>query len=199
MFSLLEQMEKVASTLFGKTRQAVLTVLFEQPQRAVYLRELARLTGISTGALQLELTRLVDADLVLRQRDGNRVGYRANTMSQVFGELRSIILKTCGIPVLIRRALEAYGGVRKALIYGSLAKGTSQGASDVDLLVVGSISFEDLVKSLSEVEAAIGREINPRLFSESEFEEKAASGDRFLTTILRGPTLPVIGEFHDAG
>ena len=193
-------MEKVASTLFGKTRLAVLTVLFEQPQRPRYLRELARLTGVSTGALQLELSRLTEANLLLRERDGNRVAYRPNTTSQIFEELSSIVHKTCGIPGLIRHALASHGGrISQALIYGSLAKGTSQSASDVDLLVVGNIPLKDLVQSLSQVEGDIGREINPRLFTEKEFKAKIAANDRFLAGILNGPTLPVIGETHDAG
>ena len=97
--------EKIASTLFGKTRQAVLTRLFEAPAQTFYLRELGRLTGISSGALKHELDALVGADLITRIEDGNRVNYHANQASPVFEELRSLILKTSGIPVLVRQAL----------------------------------------------------------------------------------------------
>ena len=91
-------MEATAAVLFGKTRQAVLALLFERPERAYYLRELARATGISPGALQHELGQLQKADLVTRSQDGNRVVYRANTAHPVFADLQSIVRKTCGLP-----------------------------------------------------------------------------------------------------
>ena len=71
-------MENTASILFGKTRQAVLTALFDAPGESLYVRELARRTGISPGALQHELGQLLSADLLSRHEDGNRVLYRAN-------------------------------------------------------------------------------------------------------------------------
>lgn len=88
-------MSATASVLFGKARQAVLLKLFEEPGDPVYLRELARRTGLSTGALQHELRQLKGADLILRSRDGNRVCYRANTDHPVFLELQSLVRKTC--------------------------------------------------------------------------------------------------------
>jgi predicted nucleotidyltransferase len=192
-------LEKIAATLFGKTRQAVLTTLFERPQQPQYLREIARNTGVSPGSLQLELSQLVDADLVIRERDGNRVTYRPNTASQIYEELRSIIFKTCGIPVLIRNALQPLGDrLSQVSIYGSMAKGTSQSRSDVDLLVVGDIALAELVAALAPIEAAIGREINPRLYSNGEFKKKLAHRDRFLTAITQDPTIPVIGGQIDA-
>ena len=97
-------MEATAAVLFGKTRQAVLALLFEQPERAYYLRELARATGISPGALQHELGQLQKADLVGRSQDGNRVAYRANTAHPVFADLQSIVRKTCGLPAQITPA-----------------------------------------------------------------------------------------------
>jgi predicted nucleotidyltransferase len=193
-------MEKIAATLFGKTRQAVLTALFEQPARRFYVRELARHSGISVGALQSELSALVEADLITREKDGNRVLYQANSTSQVFGEIRSLVLKTCGIPVQIRRILEPFGdAIRYATIYGSVAKGNNQSRSDVDLLVVGDIPYEKLLEALHPLEDQFGREISVRLFGPMDFSQRLAQQDRFLVGILQGPKLKVIGEMDGFG
>ncbi len=187
--------EKIAATLFGKTRQAVLTRLFEAPAQAFYLRELGRLTGISSGALKHELDALVDADLITRIEDGNRVNYHANQACPVFEELRSVILKTSGIPVLLRQALEPLRDqIDQAFIYGSLAGGKNQSRSDVDLMVVGRISFPDLIAALEPVERLIQREISSRLYGSAEFEERLTTGDRFLTGVIQGPRVPIMGE-----
>jgi predicted nucleotidyltransferase/DNA-binding HxlR family transcriptional regulator len=86
-------MNAAADILFGKTRQAVLAVLFEQPDQGFYVRELQRLTGISPGALQHELARLLKADLIERREDGNRVHYQANRSHPLFSDLQSIVHK----------------------------------------------------------------------------------------------------------
>ena len=44
-------MERIATTLFGKTRRALLARLYLEPEREFRMRELARLTGISAGSV----------------------------------------------------------------------------------------------------------------------------------------------------
>jgi predicted nucleotidyltransferase len=191
-------MEQIAATLFGKTRRALLSRLFLEPERAFRLRELSRLTGISAGSVQHELKQLLQADLVTRTEQGDLVAYRANRASPVFEELRAIVEKTSGIDALIRDALrKAAKKIRLALIYGSIAKGGNVARSDVDLLVVGTLGFEALVALLRPVEQRIGREISPRLFSPEEFEKKRRT-DRFLRSVLSGPGIAVIGSLDDA-
>lgn len=192
-------MEKIAATLFGKTRRAVLAHLFLEPGRSFRLRELSRLTGISAGSVQHELKQLLDADLVTRADVGDLVTYRANQASPVFEDLRAIVEKTCGIDSMIRDALaRARRKVHLALIYGSIAKGANRARSDVDLLVVGNLKFDALLALLRPVEEKIGREISPRLFSPEEFRRKRGT-DRFLKSVLAGPTIPLIGSADDAG
>ncbi len=192
-------METTASVLFGKTRQAVLAALFTVAGDRAYLRELARRTGIGPGPLQYELSRLVAADLVTRSRDGNRVVYQANTAHPAFHELRGLVLKTCGLPEQLGCALRPLGDdISLALVFGSVAKGTSHGKSDVDLLVVGSVKLESLLAVLEPVERQLGREISVRLFKPAELRKRRAAKDRFLSGVLAGPTIPVIGAVDDA-
>lgn len=191
-------MERIAATLFGKTRRAVLAKLYLDPAREYRLRELARLTGISPGSVQHELKQLVAADLALRSENGTQITYRANAASPVYDELRALVEKTSGIEDLLRRALRpAAARIRLALIYGSIARGANRARSDLDLLVVGSIVFGDLVRLLGPVERKIGREVSPRLFSEKDFRERLGRGERFLKSVLQGPHTVLMGEVDD--
>ncbi|MCD6008514.1 nucleotidyltransferase family protein [Halomonas sp. IOP_31] len=52
----------------------------------------------------------------------------------------------------IRGALSACPGLEKAVIYGSRAKGTFRPGSDIDLVLYGSISDEDLLRLLNRVD-----------------------------------------------
>lgn len=192
-------MESTAAVLLGKTRQAVLALLFEQPQKAYYLRELARQTGISSGALQHELAQLHKADLLVRNRDGNRVTYHANMAHPIFSELQSIISKTCGLPAQVEAALLPIAEhIRFAALYGSVAKGSNHALSDVDLLIVGDISLEKVLGAIMPVEARIGREISVRNFNAQDFKTRRQQGEPFISNVLGGPLTILIGAPNDA-
>lgn len=192
-------MDNATAVLFGKTRQAVLARLFEQPDKPCYLRELSRHTGISTGALQQELMQLYKADLLLRTEDGNRVLYRANTAHPLFPELLSIVHKTCGLPAQIKAALHPIAGnITYAAIYGSVAKGGEHARSDVDILIVGTLSFEQAIQAIAPIEEQIGREISLRLFSPEEFRTKRGAGDSFIRSVLGGEHIDLLGTVDDA-
>jgi hypothetical protein len=131
-------MDSAAAVLFGKTRQAVFALLFDQPGAWYYLREISRITGIAPGPLQHELTQLHKADLVVRLQDGNRVTYQANTAHPAFVDLRGLVSKTYGVSAQLTAAFAPHAArIVFAAIYGSLAKGTNHARSDVDLLIVG--------------------------------------------------------------
>ena len=192
-------MERAGATLFGKTRRAVLAKLYLDPQREFRLRELARLTGISSGTVQYELRQLTAAGLVRRSERNGLVTYRADADSPIHAELRAIVEKTSGIEGVVRQALKpAAKYIRQALIYGSIAKSANRARSDLDLLVVGTMPFGELVRLLQPAEARIGREISPRLFSEKEFRRRLARGDRFLTSVMHGPKIVLMGDIDDA-
>lgn len=192
-------MDAAASVLFGKARQAVLSLLFEQPSRTFYLREISRLTGIGPGALQHELGQLQLADLVLRAKDGNRVAYQANTLHPVFPELQSIVGKTCGLPAQLNAALQPQAErIRFAAIYGSFAKGANHARSDVDLLVVGTVGMEEAIAAITPLEGRIGREISVRLYSPEEFRQRRGEKDSFVERVIAGELVPILGKLDDA-
>ena len=192
-------MNASATVLFGKTRQAVLATLFENPERTSYLRELSRQTGISPGALQHELGQLQKADLVIREQDGNRVTYRANMAHPIYPELRTIVQKTCGLPAQIQEVLATCDPqICFAAIYGSMAKGLDHAHSDVDLLVVGDITLEKTLAILQPIEMRIGREISVRLYKPHEFRKRRGENESFLVNVLNGPHTILIGAIDDA-
>ena len=188
-----------SAVLFGRTRQAVLSLLFDQPQRSFFVREISRYTGVSPGALQKELVQLHGADLLVRIRRGNQVHYQANYRHPVFPELQALIRKTCGIPILLTKALqELEGNLTFAAIYGSYARGGLGAESDIDLLLVGDVTLEKAIESVCPLEARIDREISIRVLSSEELRTKQGMGDPFISGILNGPYIPLLGDLKNA-
>jgi len=189
---------RIAAALFGRTRRAVLAHFFLHPGQACYLRQLVRTLGLGQGAVQRELAALVEAGLLLRTLDGNQVHYRANTAAPVFPEIKSLMAKTSGIADVLRDALASFAGaIRVAFIHGSFARGTERTDSDMDVIVIGAVSFREVAVALHHAQDAIGREVNPVVYPEREFRAKVKARHHFLTSVLAAPRVFLMGDEHE--
>jgi predicted nucleotidyltransferase len=187
--------EPIAAALFSKTRRAVLSLLVTHADEAYYLRQLTRAASVGQGAVQRELARLSRAGIITRTVRGRQVYYQANKDSPVFEDLRSLVVKTAGVVDVLRTALAPIlDRIRAAFVFGSVAGGGDGRASDVDLLVVGEVSFSDVVSALAPAQERLEREVNPVVYAPGEFREKASSGHHFLTRVLRQAKVFVVGD-----
>ena len=185
---------RILDALLPKTRQGILAATFVQPEKAWYASELARRLGVPSSSLQRDLRDLTRAGLLKNHRQGRMAYYQANTDSPVFSDLRGLLLKTAGlVDVLAAELKPLVAKLRVALVYGSIASGHEQSDSDIDLLVVGSVSPAELALPLRHARELLGREINPAVYSPTEFDRKRAAKDHFLTNVLAKPRLFVIG------
>lgn len=189
-----------ATLLFGKARRQVLAWLYGHADERFYLRQLVRHTGIVPGAIQRELRALTRAGLITRAVEGRQVYFQANRESPIFADLQQLLLKTSGATDVIRSALTPLADrIDVAFVYGSAAKGTLRAASDIDLLVVGRVSFPDVVSSLGDAQERLGRDVNPSVYPPEEFVRKLRSGHHFLNSVLSEPKTFIIGTDHELG
>lgn len=190
----------VARALFGQARRRVLALLYGRPDEAFYLREIERATGAGLGPVQRELARLVEAGLVRRVARGKQVYFSAEPESPVFDELRSLVAKTMGVADVLRSALAESareGRIAVAFVYGSVAAGRQRAGSDVDLFVVGTVTLTELAPVLGPVEDRLGREINPTIYPPEELAAKLRDGRHFVTQVLAGPKLFLVGSLRE--
>jgi predicted nucleotidyltransferase len=116
----------------------------------------------------------------------------------VFADLSGLCRKTAGVVSLLRQAIEPLSGkIRLAFIYGSVAKNTARAQSDIDLMVIGSCSFANVVKAVHPVQEQLSREINPSVYAVDEFREKVSAGQHFISTILKEPKLFILGDDNE--
>jgi predicted nucleotidyltransferase len=187
--------ESSSSALFGKVRSSVLALLFCHSDKAFYFREVERSVGKGRGAVQRELTSLVSHGLISRRKQGNQVYYQANPESAIFSELKSLMTKTCGVAGVLRDALEPLRDkITVAFIYGSFAKGAETAESDADLLIIGKVTFAEVVDLLGMVQDSIGREVNPSVYPVEEFVKKVSVGHHFVNSLIPEPKIFLIGD-----
>jgi len=195
MWSLNPPVGNFSAALFGKTRNAVLGLLFGHPDESFYVREIVRTLGAGPGSVQRELESLQNAGVLIRTTRGRQVFYQANPQSPIFGEIKSLMLKTTAGAELLTRALSwPRGKVKVAFMYGSMARGQQRRGSDIDLFVVGDVAFGQVVEALAPAQKKLAREINPVVYPVSEFREKVLHKHHFITSVLRGPKLFLVGD-----
>lgn len=189
----------LADALFTKTQQRVLRVLFGQPHRSVYASELIREAGTGSGAAQRELARLEAGGLVVSRRIGHQKHYQANAASALFSELRNIVLKTVGLAEPLRAALQPLSPrIRAAFVFGSVAKATDQSASDIDVMIISDrVTYADVFAVLETLVPALGRRVNPTVYTAAEFSKRARAENAFVTRVLEQPKVWLIGSEND--
>jgi len=162
------------------------------------MRELARQLRVTPSSLQRELGSLVAGGILRQKREGRQVYFQAATDSPIFEELRSIILKTAGLADVVRHSLRTFADrIEWAFIYGSIAATSEHSASDVDLMIVGSVGLAEVSSPLRKAEQKLNRAVNPTIYKADQFADKIKSGHHFMTTVMRSKKIFVLGDARE--
>jgi predicted nucleotidyltransferase len=173
----------------------VLSLFLLHPEKEFYQRGIAEASGKVLRQVQRALQRIERAGLVTKTRRGNMVYYKAERMHPAFDDLKKVFLKTVALGDVLRETLAPLADkVNLAFIFGSLAQGRETAQSDIDLFLVGELSLRDTTKILGPVTSELGREFNPVVYSPEEFKKKARENHHFITEVIKGPKIWLIGN-----
>ena len=189
----------LSSALFSKVQQRVLGLIFAHPDRSFYTSEIIRTVDSGTGAVERELSRLQRSGLVSVERIGNQKHYRANREAPIFEELRGLVLKTVALKEPLQAALEPYADrIETAFVYGSVAKGTDNAQSDIDLMVIGDgLNYSDLYTALQGVEDYVRRKIHPMFLTTEQWRRRSSQDGSFAKKLGTHPKLLILGSQRD--
>ena len=124
--------------------------------------------------------------------------YRANREFLIFEELAAIFRKTSGLADILRKALQPLADkIKFASVFGSVAQGKARPESDVDVIVVGRVSFRKVVLALAQTRERLGRDVNPIVMTPGGFASKRRAKDRFVNRIIREPKIFLVGSESD--
>jgi len=187
------QPSSLGAALLGRTREAVIGLLFTDPTVGLHVREIARRTGFSAPTVARELRMLEAVGVVTSEAIGRQVSYRANPACAIYTELKSIAVKTWGLRGRVGAAISSLEGIEAAFIYGSFAAGEAHPTSDVDVIVIGTVDYAVLSEAMSRVSKDVGRSVNAKLYRAGEWARKLAENNHFLAAVTSGPKLFLAG------
>ena len=168
----------------SKIRQKILSRFFANEGRRFYINEMARLVNTTQGTCRRELNKLVDMGVLTTSKEGNLLYYQVNKQAPFYREFSAIIQKTIGIEAKLKSLLQGFKGISYAFIFGSYAKREFKPESDIDVVIIGIIEEDRLIRVFKDVEKAIGREINYHIYTEKEFKNKLRT-DSFIKNIIK--------------
>jgi predicted nucleotidyltransferase len=159
----------LSAVIPSRTRVQILVKLFLNPGVRAYLRSLAKEFDISPNAVRTELNNLRLHKVLVSERDGRNVYFRANVSHPLFPELSSMVRKITGIDGLLKSVVDRLGNLEAAYLIGDYARGADTGIIDVAL--VGEIDKLQLDDFVAKTEAYIERKIRSLVLSQGEFEK----------------------------
>lgn len=189
-------MNQLAEMLSSRTRAELFRLLFSTVAQSLHLREIERITHLSTGSLRQEISKLQKLGLITVRKDGNRICYEPNRNHPLYQDIRNIVMKTNGLTGVLKDALKD-SNIKVAFVFGSVARGEETADSDIDLMVIGNIGLRKVSGLLSGVAEKVGREINPHTLSESEFSRRLKKKEHLVSRIMESPKIFVVGNEHD--
>jgi predicted nucleotidyltransferase len=183
----------LADFLLTPGMQRVLGVTLLQPDRSFTLQELLRLANSGRGSAQKQVDRLIDAGVLKEDaRRGRQRSIRANTEFILYPELVGIARKSFAVAEPLKEALLPFAAqISTAFVFGSVAKGTDSGRSDIDLIVIGNLELLALSEALHAAEQDLLRPINFSLYEPAEWAA-LVDADPVIAQIAKGPTLRIL-------
>lgn len=134
--------------------------------------------GESSNAIRLELNRLEEADMLRSEHHGNRKLFKVNAQHPLYEEINSIVKKYFGLDVIIEWIAKRLGNLQEVYLTGDIALGKDSGL--IDLVLVGEIDQNYLLKLISKAEKLINRKIRYLIYSQDEFISRQENKDGLL-------------------
>ncbi len=188
-------MNPIVKLFSNSTLVDVLSLFLQNADEEFYQADVVNKTGKSLMQVQRALKTLEEVGLISSSRRGKLVFYKAIKRHAIFDDLKKLFLKTVAIGDSVRQAIKPLSNKIKYLfIFGSLAKGVETIESDIDLFVIGELSLRDLSKAIGVLSRKLTREINPVLFTISEFKKRLSQNDHFLLEVITNPKIWIVGD-----
>ena len=184
----------LSDLITSKSRTKLLNVFLTTPYEMYHVRECVRRTGDEINAVRRELQFLEKNGILEKEQRANRIYYYLAKNYPFFNDLLVIGAKTIGLGSEVLKNRSRLGKIKYALFSGKFVKRVIRRPDEVDFIVVGTVVLPELSVLVRNEEARLSTEINYTAMTEEEFRFRKERKDPFITGILGGSRLMLIGD-----
>lgn len=178
----------------SKTRVKILNLFLGNPNEMYHVREVVRRVDEEINAVRRELIHLEKNGILKREPRVNRVYYYLDKNYPYFFDLLTIQAKSTGFGADIIKNRIKLGKIKFAMLSGRFARGIRENPEAVDLLVVGTVVAPELSLLIKNEEERRKHEINYTIMTEEEFAFRKKRRDPFITSVIYGSRVMLIGD-----
>lgn len=194
-------MPRSSSLSYFFTNQVIIDVLLYfllNPQEEAYLAQIVNSTGKALLQIQRTLKRLVECGLVQKVLRHNRVYYKADQKHVAYEDVRQLVIKAKVFSDLFKEDTDYLNDrVLYGFIFGSVAKGTNTAESDIDLFLIGNITYSEVGPFVFKLGRELAQEVNSAVFTPREFEQAVQAKNPFVENVLQEPKIWLFGDKCD--
>lgn len=191
-------MANFSDIITSKVRIKVLELFFSNLKELYHVRGIVREINEEINAVRRELDKFEKDGILRKEPRGNRIYYSVRSEHPFFGDLISMVAKTTGLGGKLIESKNKLGKVAFIMFSGKFARFKDRKRDDdVDILIVGDVVLPELAALIRVEESERGREINYTVMSREELDFRKRRRDPFLTGILSGSRVMIIGDEED--
>lgn len=159
-----------------------------------HVREIVRRVDEEINAVRRELIYLEKKGILQKEPRANRVYYYLDRNYPYFYDLVRLQAKSSGLGADIIKNRVKLGKIKYAMLSGKFVRNIRENPEEVDLLIVGTVVVPELALLVKQEETRRGAEINYTVMSEEEFVFRKKRLDPFISSILKGSRLMLLGD-----
>jgi len=171
----------------------ILAALLLNPGAEYSLTELAERFHAPLSTVHGEVKRLTDSGLLRRRDVGRSAMVRANPDNRLVKPLTELLLLSWGPLQVVAEEFAGLSGAGQVLIFGSWAaryhERPGKPPHDVDVLVVGQPSREDVYAAADQAQQRLGMPVNPVIRTEDAWR---LASDPLVQQIQSSPVVEVL-------
>jgi len=173
----------------NQTTLKILSLYRNNYKTSLHLREIARQTNVDVKAIQLQLKKLENTNIIIGTTKGRNKEYTLNLnnyttkyyiiLAETFTTI-NYLTKNYEIKKLITETENQLGN--STILFGSYAKEETTEESDIDLLIITDKKPD--TNAIKEAGKLINREINVKTTTEEQFSKGLMNSDPLIKEVI---------------
>src|SRR5271157_838555 len=167
--------------IIAKNSFKLLNVFLFKPDVQIHQNEVIRMSGLSKNTVMKLLDLFTREGMLKESRKGNLKLFSLAEGHPAVKQLK-ILINVSELNIILKcftgKGFEAY-------LFGSAARGEDTENSDIDLLIIGKISNDDLADITARITNAINRDVNPIIKTPYEYSTLYKTDKAFFENLER--------------